>query len=98
MKDAVKVFRDGREVCAQTVLGRREYQRRIRVMWERQRGLCCICKVPISLMGATFEHQEGRGMGGGHRDDRIEKDGKLYNGVACLYCNWLKGSRRMEYN
>jgi hypothetical protein len=46
----------------------------------------------------TFEHEAGRGMNGGHRDDRIEKDGKWYNGAAHLWCNNLKSGKRMNYN
>jgi hypothetical protein len=52
----------------------------------------------MSIAVATFEHQDGRGMGGGHRDDRIEIDGKPYNGAACLSCNGSKGSKRIDYN
>jgi hypothetical protein len=36
-------------------------------------------------------------MGGAHRDDRIEVDGKPYNGAACHACNTAKGSRRVNY-
>jgi hypothetical protein len=67
-------------------------------MWERQKGLCCLCKRPVALSEATFEHQDGRGMSGGHRDDRIEKDGHPYNGAACYRCNALKGSKRISYS
>jgi len=46
----------------------------------------------------TFEHQDGRGMGGSHRDDRIEIDGKPYNGAAHGKCNSDKGSKRVDYH
>ncbi len=45
---------------------------------------------------ATFEHEDGRGMGAGHRDDRIEKNGKPYNGAAHFWCNAKKGSVRLD--
>jgi hypothetical protein len=92
----VWTYRSGREVCPKTAAGRREYQRRLEVMVVRQRGLCCLCGRP--MVWPTFEHQDGRGMGAGHRDDRIEIDGKAYNGAACLSCNGAKGSKRTEYH
>jgi hypothetical protein len=57
-------------------------------------------KCPGSLLGhrATFDHEDGRGSGGGKRDDRIIKDGRYYNGAAHLACNLWKGSRRIDYN
>jgi len=45
---------------------------------------------------ATFEHQDGRGHGGGHRDDRIEIDGEPYNSAVHGMCNVKKGSIRLE--
>lgn len=67
-------------------------------MWNRQKGLCCLCSLPLVRDEATFEHQDGRGMGGSRRDDRIEKDGQLYNGAAHFLCNNAKGSQRINYN
>ena len=103
--DAVRVYRSGREVCNRmTAEGAREYKRRIKVMWERQNGICCLfghiseCPGPLSLKEATFEHEDGRGNGGGNRDDRIEVNGKWRNGAAHLGCNGIKGSRRIKYN
>jgi len=87
-----------RQVCPKTPAGRREYQRRIEAMWKRQRGLCCLCGRPILLAESVFEHQDGRGHGGGNRDDRIEIDGKWINGAACWKCNSEKGSKRIKYN
>ena len=96
---AVRVYRDGREVCnLQTKAGRSEYRFRIEQMLLRKKHLCCLCHKPLRLEEATFEHQDGRGMGGGHRDDRIEVDGKPINGAAHGWCNSAKGSRRMNYN
>jgi hypothetical protein len=104
VSEHVKTFRDGREVCLNTPPGRAEYKRRVQVMLERQGGLCglmvtddCIARHG-SMRGQqpTFEHCEGRGMGGSHRDDRIMKDGKPYNLAACFLCNQYKGSRRVK--
>ena len=92
----IKVYSDGREVIENHKRkGRQEYRRRIKLMWERQNELCCICSQWLDLEQATFEHQDGRGMGGGHRDDRILKDGKPYNGAAHALCNAEKGSQRI---
>ena len=42
-KPAVKVMKDGREICDQlTKAGRDEYERRKRLMWERQKRRCCL--------------------------------------------------------
>lgn len=96
---AVKVYRDGREVCNKFCkAGKLEYKFRIIAMLKRQKGLCCLCHQPLSDSEATFEHQDGRGMNGSHRDDRIMKDGKPYNGAAHSDCNRKKGSRRIDYN
>jgi hypothetical protein len=93
--EAVKTFRDGREVCNLLCkAGRDEYERRKRVMWERQARKCCLCGFKLAWSEAMFEHWDGRGHGGGHRDDRIEKDGLAYNGVAHPKCNSLKGPLR----
>lgn len=99
----IKVFRGDREVCNRhTKAGRDEYDRRKRVMFERQRGICSLmltsqCKLKQGRMPfreCTFEHTQGRG--GGKRDDRIEIDGKPYNSVACPWCNCEKGSRPLS--
>ncbi|ADV83857.1 hypothetical protein AciPR4_3099 [Terriglobus saanensis SP1PR4] len=95
-KPAVRIMRDGREICTETAHGRAEYRRRRDAMWSRDHGICCICGTHVDSEDATFEHWEGRGMNGGHRDDRIERDGKPYNGIAHELCNSLKGSRRQS--
>jgi hypothetical protein len=98
-----KVCSDGREICNLLVTpGRDEYMLRIRKMWLRQEKKCCLCGGRLALQQATFEHQDGRGMNGGHRDDRIEKpdeNGVMhpYNGAAHRMCNDQKGSRRVDY-
>jgi hypothetical protein len=95
----IKVFPDGREVCIRTCLaGNEEYRARTLKMLKRQNGYCCLCNLPLRDSDATFEHQDGRGMGGSRRDDRIEKEGKPYNGAAHGWCNAEKGSRRINYN
>lgn len=97
--EAVTVFRDGRECCnIETEAGRNEYMRRITLMWERQRHCCCICYQPMRLAECSFEHEAGRGHGGGHRDDRIEAKGQWINGAAHSGCNYAKGSQRGRYN
>lgn len=102
---AVRIFKDGREICnLLTKPGRDEYDRRKRAMWERQRRRCCLegwiedCPGNLKLAEAVFEHQDGRGMNASHRDDRIEKDGKPYNGVAHAWCNTKKGGVRINYH
>ena len=110
---AVRVFKDGREVCNLLCKeGRDEYMRRKRVMWERQKGICCLfgidptCPGKLNWGDAMFEHEGGRGSGGGKRDDRIEiveeRNGmtikRNLNGVAHAKCNSWKGSRRINYN
>jgi len=89
---AVRVYPDGREVCQDNPQGRKEYQRRIEVMCIRQNWVCCLCPDKLrSIYDATFEHQRRRGMGAAFRDDRIEKDGKDWNGAAHWICNVEKG-------
>lgn len=102
----VRVTRDGREICNRNSgLGRIEYKVRIIAMVRRQKGFCCLdgiapmCPGRLSEAEATFEHEDGRGMGGGKRDDRIVlPNGQWQNGAAHNACNSWKGSRRIEYN
>jgi hypothetical protein len=83
---------DGREVCVDSPAGWREYSRRINVMLERQRWICCDCGKRIrSRQDATFEHQRRRGLGAAFRDDRIRKNGKVWNGAAHWICNYQRG-------
>ena len=88
---AVRLYRDGREVCVNSAAGWREYKRRVSVMLQRQGRRCCLCNRPLALANATFEHQRRRGMGAAWRDDRIEKDGEPWNGAAHWTCNSEKG-------
>lgn len=87
---AVKVFRDGREVCNLLCrAGADEYQRRKRVAWEEQGHRCSIGGEPLRWADAVVDHKKPRGMGGGQRDDRQENIG-----AACPVHNSQKGSRR----
>lgn len=88
---AVRRMKDGREICSKSAAGRREYANRLEDMWDRDRGTCCLCGQFVPLEEATFEHKEGRGLGGSKRDDRI-KD----NGVAHWFGNNSKGSMSYE--
>jgi hypothetical protein len=90
------IHRDGREVLdLKTVPGRMEYARRTAEMAERQNNFCAICMEWMAE--PTFDHQDGRGHGGGHRDDRIEIAGRWYNAAICARDNSLKGSRRFHW-
>lgn len=91
---AVKVFRSGREVCSKTPEGRAEYLKRLDAMVERQSGVCgCGCNQ--GLYDPTFDHENGRGHGGGKRDDRIIlPDGTIQNRALNGVCNVKKASVR----
>ena len=90
-----KTYPDGREECdLDHKAGQEEYKTRIKLMWVRQKRLCCDCMGPLALAHATFEHEIPRGLGGGFRDDRIEKDGQRINGAAHKWCNAERGSPR----
>jgi hypothetical protein len=89
---AVRIYRDGREVCVDSPAGWREYKRRVEVMVQRQNHRCCLCNRRISVGTATFEHQRRRGMGSAWRQDAIvDKDGNWINGAAHWDCNVKKG-------
>lgn len=94
-KRAIRIYADGREVCdLSTREGRGVYGQRIDEMAVRQKGVCALCGL---LLGGdrTFEHEAGRGTGGGHRDDRIAyPDGRWMNAALHYLCNGRKGSRR----
>lgn len=91
LNGAVRLYRDGREVCVNSKAGWIEYKRRVKVMLQRQNHRCCLCNRPLALANATFEHQRRRGMGAAWRDDRITKDGEDWNGAAHWTCNSEKG-------
>lgn len=93
------MYRDGREKCQNNAAGDKLYKERTLQMAQRQENICCICKDPSDPMTAenvTFEHEDGRGAGGGRRNDAIvDKSGKWINGAAHFWCNVKKGSRRI---
>ena len=80
-----------REICSSAPAGRAEYQRRRELRWDMDRGICCLCGQFVPLNQATVEHPNGRGMGGGKRDDSVE---------AIRVSHWLgnnaKGSISLE--
>ena len=90
-KPAVKTYPDGREICLET---KGEYLFRLNSMRERQCNLCAICRQHAHLL---FDHEAGRGSGGGHRDDRIEVTGHWQNAALCYDCNQEKGSKRYHW-
>lgn len=90
--EAVKVMRDGREVCnLNCTAGREEYFRRRRVAWETQGKICALCGLRLNWKDAVSDHKEPRGMGGGSRDDRQENIQAVHG-----LCNTQKGSRRLN--
>jgi hypothetical protein len=100
-KPAVIIRRDGKEVCNVAIPeGYAEYHWRVMLMWIRQEGVCCNCRLPLALKAATFEHQNGRGAA--KRDDRIalyDEEGRFVchiNGASCAQCNRNRGSRRTD--
>lgn len=100
-KPAVIIRRDGKEVCNVVIPeGYAEYHWRVLLMWIRQEGVCCNCRLPLALKDATFEHENGRGAS--KRDDRIalyDENGRFVrhiNGASHGECNRNRGSRRTE--
>lgn len=103
--EIIRIYPDGREVLNKaTPEGRAEYRRRTLEMLERQGGRCCLeayapmCPGILKPADATFDHEWGRGMGGGKRDDRVKIDGIWVNGSAHAECNEWKGSRYIDFN
>ena len=102
----MRVRADGRESCNMlTAKGRAEYLRRKWAMRARQNEICCFygfipqCPGYMRKEETTFDHEQGRGMGGGKRDDRIYlPDGKRINGASHIICNGIVGSRFIPYN
>lgn len=84
-----------REICTDTAAGRREYFRRTREMAERQDHLCAICEE--FMVDPTYDHQRGRGLNGGFRDDRIVIRGRWHNAAVHFLCNGRKGSRKYRW-
>jgi hypothetical protein len=66
-------------------------------MARRQRGRCALCGHLMDEGTPTFDHENGRGMGGAKRDDRIEVKGRWQNAAVHYLCNGDKGSRKVPY-
>jgi hypothetical protein len=90
-KEAVRIMPDSREICSQTPAGRAEYARRREERWRLDKGICCLCGLPVALEYATVEHPDGRGLGGSRHDDRIESIR-----ISHFFGNAKKGSVRLE--
>lgn len=105
-REPVHIYPNGREVCdINTRAGYAEYRSRVLTMLERQSGHCCLegyapgCPGHCEASDATFEHEWGRGFGGGKRDDRIILPSGIWiNGAAHQICNAWKGSRYIDFN
>jgi len=97
-REPIQVFPDGREVCdLDTAKGRAEYANRLYEMEVRQYMRCAICEQMLYPRVLEFDHQDGRGHGGGHRDDRIIVNGQWHNAALCESCNTEKGSKRYHW-
>lgn len=98
--EGLYLYADGHEICRKdTPEGRILYRDRTLKMLSRQGGRCCLCDHPLRKDDALFEHQLGRGHGGGKRDDRITlPSGKWLNGAVCWQCNAEKASKNIDYN
>ena len=94
---AYRTMPDGREICNKTALGRAEYRKRTLAMAERQGWRCELCGLAMTPDTVTFDHQQGRGMGGGKRDDRMELNGLRFNAAVHGICNADKASRIVPY-
>lgn len=97
IREVVKIHRDGREVCQKNAHGKYEYQQRTLAMYERQGYKCAIHGGWMRPEEVQFDHEAGRGSGGGHRDDRIEIDDEWINAAVCGACNGAKGSQRYSW-
>jgi hypothetical protein len=95
-RQPIKEHRDGREVLnLKTAKGKAEYRKRTWEMAESQDWKCSWCGGYMTKETATFDHGQGRGMGGGIRDDRKKVGG---NSAVHFHCNSAKGSRRVARN
>lgn len=75
--------------------GQRIYKSRTVAMFMRQGLSCALCPAWGNIQ---FDHEAGRGHGGGHRNDAItDADGNWINAALCEHCNSLKGSKRYKW-
>ena len=93
--DAVRVTKDGREICRNQA----EYKKRTIAMAERQGWMCgCGCGRRMTMQTATFQHTDLRS--GGRRNDTIKPyrnvKGQWVQNEAWLGdCNGQQGSVRV---
>lgn len=87
---AVSLKKGGRQLCAKTEKGRKEYRHRTEFVWEVYDRKCVLCGSGVSLEQVTLDHRAGRGMGGSNRDERINKVLPAH-----AVCNARKGSCRI---
>jgi hypothetical protein len=96
-ENGVWTYPDGRQVCQlKTAAGLREYKKRLEDMRVRQEFKCAMCIGYLHMLRpARFDHEDGRGMNGSHRCDKIlHEDGRWKNAALCDGCNSRKGSKR----
>lgn len=94
---AFETLPDGREVCAKNHAGRQEYfpgQGASAALPDRHLERT---RPVLTILNTTFDHEQGRGMGGSRRDDRIEIDGKWINAAVTSEANFEKGSKRYHW-
>ncbi len=91
--NGVWIKKDGTEECLRkTAAGDREYRLRGAQAWERDNGICGICKKPVGFAEFVPDHIKPKGHGGATHDDRLENLQPAHS-----WCNSLKGSRREFY-
>jgi 5-methylcytosine-specific restriction endonuclease McrA len=66
-KQSPKRTKDGREI-----LTKAQWRTRLDEVYRRDDGVCQICLGEIGREPWDVDHLEGRGLGGGTRDDRME--------------------------
>ena len=98
-ENGVWTYPDGRQVCQlKTAAGLREYKKRTEDMCLRQECRCPLCMHWLRAWQARFDHEDGRGMNGGHRCDKIlHEDSTWKNAALCDGCNGEKGSKRYRW-
>lgn len=95
IEEAYQKWPDGRLVALETPKGHEWYRTQTDAMVERQNNRCGLCGLLMSHIGIyrpTFQHGDGRGMGGARRNDDINAPG---NCAAHWICNSEAGSKRL---
>jgi len=80
----------GREVCNNSKKGKAEYRNRREFLYEVYDRKCCLCGLGLSIDHLSLDHKDGRGLGGGRRNDNLSTTLPVH-----LMCNGRKGSRRI---